>query len=261
MTVITESKLRAMLKKGIPNPYTINGDEKITPAAMDFLRDRKIAITNRHSDKSLPNLKESITDFMVPVGVSNRHIHLSTQDIHSLFGDDYHLTPYRDLSQPGQFAAKEQLTLLGPKGIIKDVRILGPARGETQVEISITDGFQLGVHPPVRLSGIIEDTPGLTLIGPKGCISLQRGVIVAKRHVHMSPEDAQKLGVEHGDTLLIQTTGERSIIFSDVIVRVSSSYRLDFHIDLDEGNAAGLKTGDYVQIIGKNGEFLSRPRG
>lgn len=261
MTVITESKLRAMLKKGIPNPYKISGDDKITPAALDFLRDRNITIENRHPVRTSITPKERLTDSKIPVGVSNRHVHLSLQDVHSLFGEGYNLTPYRELSQPGQFAAEEQLTLLGPKGIIKNIRILGPVREETQVEISITDGFQLGVHPPIRLSGIIEDTPGLTLIGPKGCISLQKGVIVAKRHVHMSPEDAQKFGVKHGDTLLIQTMGERPIIFSDVIVRVSPDYTLDFHVDLDEGNAAGLKTGDCVEIIGKNGEFLSRHGG
>lgn len=125
------------------------------------------------------------------------------------------------------------------------------------MEISKTDGFQLGIHPPVRLSGNIEETPGITLIGPKGFVTLERGVIVAKCHVHMSLEDAKRFGVENGDTLMLQTTGERPIIYPDVAVRVSPSYALDFHIDLDEANAANLRTGDVVTVRGKNGELYA----
>jgi len=257
MAIITESKLRSMLKTGIPNPYPI-GDDKLTPAAADFLRDRKIVVGNQHHIKHSLTSNEKEMHLMIPVGVSNRHIHLSSHDVEILFGKNYELTPIRELSQPGQFAAKEQVTLLGPKGIIPNVRILGPVREDTQVEISKTDGFQLGIHPPIRLSGSIDDTPGLTLIGPKGCIALHKGVIIARSHVHMSLEDAQHFDVKHGDGLLLQTIGERSIIFLDVIVRVAPRYKLDFHVDLDEGNAAGLKTGDYLKIVGKNGEFLSR---
>lgn len=246
-----------MLKKGIPNPFPFHEGDKITPAAIDFLRDRKIELDNKRSIHSMRTSVKSESELMIPVGVSNRHIHLSTDDIKLLFGENYTLTPLRDLSQPGQFAAEEQVTILGPKGLIKNVRILGPPREETQVEISKTDGFQLGIHAPVRLSGSTEDTPGLTLIGPKGCVSLQKGVIVAKCHVHMSLEHAAKFGVDHGETLLLQSLGDRSVIFSDVIVRVHQDYQLDFHVDLDEGNAAGLKTGDQVKVIGKNGELFS----
>ncbi|OIK15970.1 propanediol utilization protein [Bacillus sp. MUM 116] len=255
MTVITESKLRAMLKNGIPNPFTLGVGEKLTPSARDFLRERRIEVKLPHGRKNLYNSDQKPEGKLIPVGVSNRHVHLSPQDVETLFGSGYLLTPLRDLLQPGQFAANEQVSLLGPKGIFQNVRILGPARGETQVEISITDGFQLGVHPPVRLSGFIEDTPGLTLVGPKGCVVLEKGDIVAKRHVHLSHNDAKELNVKHGDRLLLETVGGRQIIFSDVIVRVHHSYYKDFHVDLDEGNAAGLKTGDLVKIIGKNEQF------
>ncbi|WP_144548579.1 phosphate propanoyltransferase [Bacillus sp. X1(2014)] len=256
MNLITESKLRSMLKRGIPNPFIIREDDKLTPAAVDFLRDRRITIKNQRLLKSVLPPNEHQTSFMIPAGVSNRHIHLAPEDVEILFGSGFSLTPYRELSQPGQFSANEQITLMGPKGVIQNVRILGPARGETQVEISITDGFQLGIHPPVRLSGSLEGTPGLTLIGPKGCISLQKGVIVAKRHVHMSVEDADRHHLQQGDQLIIQTLGDRPIIFTDVVVRVNPNYRLDFHVDLDEGNAASLKTGDQVKIVGKNGMFF-----
>lgn len=256
MVLITESKLRSMLIKGIPNPFIIREDDKLTPSAIDFLRDRRIQLKDQRFTKIPQPTIGNQSSLMIPVGVSNRHIHLAQQDVEVLFGESYTLTPMRELSQPGQFAASEQVSLLGPKGMIQHVRILGPARGETQVEISITDGYQLGIHPQVRLSGSLEGTPGLTLIGPKGCVSLQQGVIVAKRHVHMSPEEAKAWDLEQGDRLILETDGERPIIFTEVIVRVNPNYVLDFHIDLDEGNAAGLKTGDQVKLVGKNGQFF-----
>lgn len=259
MALITESKLRAMLKHGIPNPFPLQEGDKITPAAIDFLRDRNIKIPNKAS--TLQNRSHAVKheqDLRIPIGVSNRHIHLSQEDIQILFGPDYELTPFRELSQPGQFAAAEQLTILGPKGMIRDVRILGPARPETQVEISISDGFQLGVHPPLRLSGSIENTPGITLIGPVGVVALQKGVIVAIRHVHMSPDNAKLFGVQDGDELMVQTAGERPVIFPDVVVRISPEFKLDLHVDLDEGNSAGLKTGDEAKVIGKNGKLFGQ---
>lgn len=200
---------------------------------------------------------ESPIELSIPVGVSNRHVHLSQEDVENLFGVGYQLTPLRPLSQPGQFAAKETVTLLGPKGNIKGVRILGPARGSSQVEISKTDGYTLGIHPPIRVSGSLEGTPGVTLIGPSGFVSLPNGVIVAKCHVHMSDAEARTSGVEDGDNLILQMRGERSLIFPDVTVRVSPRYALDFHIDLDEANAANLSTGDQVHLVGKNGNWFS----
>jgi len=242
MAYITEHQLRAMLAKGIPDPYVLQPDEKLTPAALDFLKTRKIAVET--------GLRG------IPVGVSNRHIHLSPQDVEALFGSGYELTPLRELSQKGQFAASETVTLHGPKGTISGVRILGPARGATQVEISRTDGFALGIHAPVRLSGDIEGTPGIVLIGMKGKITIERGVIVAKSHVHLSPQDAESLRVSEGDRLMLQTSGDRPLIFPDVVARINPRFSLDFHVDTDEANAAGLKTGDRVQLIGRNGKFV-----
>jgi len=185
----------------------------------------------------------------IPVGVSNRHIHLSPQHLTQLFGKDYQLTVLRPLSQPGQFAAKETVTIKGPKGEISNVRILGPVRGETQVEISRTDSYILGVEAPVRMSGDIAGTPGLTVIGPNGEIHLDKGTIIAKRHVHFSPEEAELFGVKDGEKICLRTAGERSLIFDEVIARVHRNFALDFHVDTDEANAAGLRTGDYVEVV------------
>lgn len=258
MALITEAVLRAMVKKGIPNPYPFRENDKITPAAMDYLKGRGIQL--EMSKLSHPSQREEAErdSIWIPVGVSNRHVHLSPQDVDKLFGTGYSLTPMRPLTQPGQFAAQEQVSLLGPKGVIQGVRILGPARGESQVEISRTDGFQLGIHPPIRISGDTEGTPGLTIVGPKGCVTLGKGAIIAKCHVHLSVEEAASLGVKQGDSLILQTAGERSLSFLDVPVRVDRRFALDFHIDMDEANAANLNTGDRVRIIGKNGELFPR---
>jgi putative phosphotransacetylase len=256
MTVITETHLRAeMLKGTLSNPYFISRQHRLTPAARDFLRDRgiKIEVTGSNSTKKIVQTKE----LRIPVGVSNRHVHLSHHDVEVLFGKGYELTPYRSLSQPGQFAAEETVTLVGPKGVLSRVRVLGPARELTQVEISRTDGFTLGIHPPVRLSGSIEGTPGITLVGKVGSITISQGVIVAKNHVHMSPHDAKEFNVKEGDRLVVQAIADRSVIFPEVVVRINERFALDFHIDTDEANAANLRTGDFVKVIGKNGELFS----
>lgn len=257
MALITETTLRAMLRSGIPNPYLVRAEDKFTPAAIDFLKGRGIKVEAFQSSETEYPGSERVNPLSIPVGVSNRHVHLSPEDVEKLFGVGYQLTPQRPLSQPGQFAAKETVTLLGPKGNIQGVRILGPARGVSQVEISKTDGFTLGIHPPIRVSGSLEGTPGVTLIGPQGFVVLASGVIVAKCHVHMSDEDARTSGVQDGDSLMLQMRGERALIFPDVTVRVSPRYALDFHIDLDEANAANLSTGDQVHLIGKNGRWFS----
>jgi putative phosphotransacetylase len=185
----------------------------------------------------------------VPVGISARHIHLSPAHIELLFGGGYELKVLKDLSQPGQFAAEETVTIVGPKGKMDKVRILGPARGNTQVEISRTDAFALGVNPPVRESGNIEGTPGLKVIGPKGEVELEQGVIVAARHIHFHTADAAKWGIRDKQRLRVKLNGERPLIFEDVVARVSDQYALDMHIDTDEGNAAGVKTGDHAEIL------------
>ncbi|WP_202078667.1 phosphate propanoyltransferase [Caldalkalibacillus salinus] len=185
----------------------------------------------------------------IPVGISNRHIHLSPDHLKQLFGEVHELTELKPLSQPGQFAAAESVTIVGPKGEIQKVRVLGPVRRETQIEISRTDAFKLGINPPVRDSGDTEGTPGLRVVGPQGEVELDKGVIIAARHIHFHTSDAESFGVQNGDKVKIKTQGERAVIFDHVLCRVHDNYALDCHLDTDEGNAAGLKTGDTVELI------------
>ncbi|KEO84212.1 propanediol utilization protein [Tumebacillus flagellatus] len=185
----------------------------------------------------------------IPVGVSARHVHLSQEHLTALFGAGARLHPKKPLSQPGQFASEEKVDVRGPRGTIQNVRVLGPVRPETQLEISKTDALKLGLQPPVRESGRLEQTPGITVIGPQGQVTLTQGVIVAKRHVHFSPEDARRYGVRDGQSLTLRTTGERGLIFENVTARVSPKYKLDFHLDTDEANAAGLQSGDEAEMI------------
>lgn len=174
----------------------------------------------------------------IPIETSARHIHLSQTDFETLFGTDAELHYIKELSQPGQYACQERLTIVGPKSSLENVVILGPYRSATQVEISVTDARKLGIPGVIRQSGDIEDTPGCTLIGPKGQIELEKGVIVAKRHIHMTPLDAVRAHVKDNDIVFVITTSyERSLIFSDVVVRVSPSFKLAMHVDTDEANA------------------------
>jgi putative phosphotransacetylase len=186
----------------------------------------------------------------IVVGVSNRHVHLSQEDLEVLFGEGYELHPIKDLKQPGQYAAEEVVTLVGPKGSIEKVRVLGPVRKETQIEISQTDAFKLGVKAPVRDSGDLDGTPGIKIVGPKGEVETKKGLILAKRHIHMLPEDAETYGVKDKDLVyVVVESGDRKLIFGDVLVRVSPKYALEFHVDTDEANAALIKTGDIVKIV------------
>jgi putative phosphotransacetylase len=187
--------------------------------------------------------------FKVPVGISNRHVHLSQEHIEALFGEAHQLTPTKDLSQPGQFATEETVTLVGPKGSMAGVRVLGPARKATQIELAATDTFKLGVKPPVRDSGELGGTPGVELVGPAGKVKLEEGTIIAARHIHMTPEDAQKYNLKDGDHVKVSVPGPRAGIFERVLIRVSPNYALDMHVDTDEGNAFGLKNGDFVDVI------------
>lgn len=174
----------------------------------------------------------------IPIETSARHIHITETDFKTLFGADAELTYIKELSQPGQYACKERLTVVGPKGRFENVVILGPFRSATQVEISVTDTRKLGLPSVIRQSGDLNETPGCTLIGPSGQIELKEGVIVAKRHIHMTPIDAIRSHVKDNDIVFVITTSyERSLIFSDVVVRVSPSYRLAMHVDTDEANA------------------------
>lgn len=188
--------------------------------------------------------------FQVTVGLSNKHVHLSKEHINILFGEGHELTPIKDLSQPGQFACDEKVDLVGPKRTIKGVRILGPARKETQVEISLSDGFTLGLtEVPVRDSGKTEGTPGIKLVGPCGEVELEKGVIAASRHIHMHTTDAEKYGLKDKDIVSVKVGGPRGLIFENVLIRVNAEYALDMHLDVEEGNAAGLANGDAVEVI------------
>lgn len=174
----------------------------------------------------------------IPIETSARHIHLSEEDFHLLFGAEAQLHYKKELSQPGQYACEERVTVVGPKNTLENVIILGPFRSATQVELSVTDTRKLGLPSVIRQSGDTKDTPGCTLIGPIGRIELSQGVIVAKRHIHMTPLDAVRAHVKDNDVVFVITTSyERSLIFSDVVVRVHPSFRLSMHVDTDEANA------------------------
>lgn len=185
----------------------------------------------------------------VKVGLSNRHLHISEKDLVLLFGEGHKLTAKKDLSQPGQYACEEVVDIVGPKGTLKNVRILGPTRSATQVEISAADARALGVESIIRDSGDITGSPGCKIVGPLGSTEIKEGVILAARHIHMTPEDAEKFNVKDKDFVNVETAGERGVIFKNVLIRVSPSYALELHVDIEEGNAAGLSNGDSVELI------------
>ena len=187
----------------------------------------------------------------VPVGISVRHIHLTRADVDKLFGYGYQLTPKKALSQPGQFACEECLDVIGPKGELKRVRILGPERSATQIELAQTDCRTIGVNAPVRSSGDTKGTPGVTLRGPLGELTVPEGVIVADRHLHMTPAQAAAFGLADGDRVQIRIDGIKPGIMGGVLVRASSKCALDFHIDTDDGNAFLLRQGQLVTVLGK----------
>lgn len=177
------------------------------------------------------------------VEASGRHVHLSKEHVEALFGKGYELTPVKDLSQPGQFAAKERVRVIGPKGEFSNVAVLGPCRNFTQVELSLTDCREIGVKGIIRESGKIEGTPGILIgVGDK-YVHLDKGLIVAKRHVHMQPEDAERFGVKDGEIVKVKINSERPLIFEDVVIRVRDNFRLSMHIDFDEANACGYTSG------------------
>lgn len=190
------------------------------------------------------------SDDTVPVGVSNRHIHLTHEHVEALFGAGYTLTKLKDLSQPGQYACKETLTIVGPSmRPIEGVRVLGPERKKSQVEISRTDSYQLKVKPPVRESGRLEGSAPITIIGPCGVVILNEGCIIANRHIHMHPDDGARFGVRDGDTVTVQVDGARRTRFYDVQVRVHPDFRLEMHVDTDDANAAGIGNGARVRVV------------
>lgn len=183
----------------------------------------------------------------IPLEASARHVHLTGDQCLTLFGSD--LQPERPLSQPGQYLSKQRLTIIGPKGRFDKVAVLGPARKEAQVEISMTDSRTLGLTPPIRQSGHVHNTPGIILEGPNGRIGLQQGVIIAQRHLHLTPEDAVRFGVQDKQVVQLQTYTCRPVLFQNVLVRVSEQFSTAAHLDFDEANACGMKNGDFGRII------------
>lgn len=190
----------------------------------------------------------NINNWQIPVGVSNRHIHLKREHLEALFGEGYELTPMKELCQPGQYAAKETVYLVGPKNGIQGVRIIGPLRNITQVEIARTDSFSLGIKAPIRESGNIQGSPGCVLVGPKGTIILDEGVIIAERHIHLSKAQAQKLKLRDKDRVSVIIDGGRSLTFNNVLVRAGFAHEMEFHLDTDEANACTINNGEPVEI-------------
>lgn len=188
-----------------------------------------------------------LSNIFVQLEASGRHVHVTKEQAQTLFG--HGLTPKRPLSQPGQYLANERVTVLGPKGRFEHVAVLGPERSHGQVEISLTDGKVLGLQPPVRLSGHTEQTPGATLLGPKGQVTLPDGVIAAQRHIHMTPQDAEKFGVQDKQVVSLQTYTDRPVTFGDTVVRVSPDFATYVHLDYDEANACGYRSGDLGRIL------------
>ena len=186
---------------------------------------------------------------LIPIEASARHVHLCQADVDLLFGEGHQLTPKRELSQPGQYLCEERVSLIGPNGSFQKVAVLGPARPESQVEISRTDARTLGLKPPVRQSGDTDNSPGLVLVGDKGLSRIDHGVIVARNHIHMMPEDAARLGVEDKQLVSVKVNGNRPVTFHNVVVRVKDSFRLSMHIDFDEANAVELGADAHGELV------------
>ncbi len=191
--------------------------------------------------------QQVINRIFVPLEASGRHVHVTRAQAQVLFG--HLLTPKRDLSQPGQYLANERVTVVGPKGKFQNVAVLGPERPEAQVEISLTDARTLGVAPPIRPSGKVENSPGIVLQGPKGRVELKQGVIVAQRHIHVHPDDALRLGVQDKQLVKLKTYTDRPTVFEELLVRVHPAFKTSVHLDYDEANACGFREGDLGRIL------------
>ncbi|MCX6876488.1 MAG: acetate/propionate family kinase [Verrucomicrobia bacterium] len=231
-------------------------DSKVTVLVVPADEERMIAreALRAISRSYITRVLEAQKQQPFPVEVSAHHAHLTQEHVEALFGTGHQLTKHSDLSQPGQYACMEQLAIVGPKGRIERVRVLGPARKYSQVEIAMTEQFKLGVHPPIRESGDIADTPGCTVEGTVGSVKMERGVICAFRHIHMTPEDALRYGVRDKSIVRVRVAGDRELVFGDVLIRVDPSFALAMHIDTDEANAANLKTGAQGFIDGIQSE-------
>jgi len=233
-------------------------DSKVTVLVVPTDEERMMARESLHalSRSYITTVLEAQKQQAFLVEVSAHHIHLTQEHVEALFGKGHQLTKHSDLSQPGQYACREQLTIVGPKGRIERVRVLGPTRKYTQIEIAMTEQFKLGVHPPVRESGDVANTPGCTLEGPAGSVKLEQGVICALRHIHMTPADALRYGVRDKSVVRVRIAGDRELVFGDVLVRVDPMFALAMHIDTDEANAANVETGAQGYIDGIQSEGL-----
>lgn len=206
---------------------------------------KQMQSTGAKCEKTAPSNSSN----QIPIGVSNHHVHLAHEDLAKLFGVGAKLTNFKDLSQPGQFACEEKVTLVGPKGVIENVRILGPTRNQTQIELLQSDCVKLGVKAPVRDSGDLAGSAGLTLVGPKGAVTINEGAIVAARHIHMHTNDGDRFRLKDGDRVSVKVLGPRGLIFDEVLIRVSDKYKLEMHIDFDEANAAGVGNSCSGEIV------------
>ena len=213
------------------------------------MQNQDVELITRLVMEAIQQQAPSKQGFAVPVGVSARHVHLSQADLEVLFGEGYQLTKKKEL-MGGQFASNELVTIVGLKlRAIENVRILGPCRSKSQVEISATDAIKLGVNAPVRESGDIAGSAPIALVGPKGALYLKEGCIIAARHIHMSPADAKAAGVHDGDYVSVKADNERGTVFNNVKIRVDDSFTLEMHIDTDEANASRIATGNTVTIV------------
>jgi acetate kinase len=236
----------------------------IQPSRCELLAvatDEEHSIASQAAHLILEHDRPSTDGLTIPIAISARHVHLTDEMVEELFGEGHELTPRNPLSQPGQFASEETVTLVGPKNSLEGVRILGPTRSKNQVEISRTDEFFLGIDAPVRGSGDTDNTPGIALRGPNGEVTLEKGLICALRHIHMTPEDAHNFGVQDGDMVEVNVTGgPRDLTFGDVLIRVSPNYKLEMHIDTDEGNAAHLGRQAEGALVSTPGEAAIQKR-
>lgn len=194
--------------------------------------------------------QKKINRMKIPIEISARHVHLSKEDLEKLFGKEYELKKLKQLYQPSDFSCEETIDIIVGFKKIEKVRIVGPQRDQTQVEVSLTDVISSGILPPIKLSGELNGTGPVVLIGPKGVIDLDEGLIIAKRHIHCSPKEAKKLKLKNGDIVSVKIKGERAVIFENVILRIKEGYKLCLHLDTDEGNAAGInKTGEGIILV------------
>lgn len=260
--------LGAVLDEDKNRDVRLSDEEHVIDFSSDYSRvkllviatDEQLAIA-RSSAKLILEMDKVNIDLSIPIAISARHVHLTQATVEQLFGKGYQLTEYKPLSQPGQFACNEKVTIVGPKNQIERVRILGPTRSKDQVEISRTDEFFLGIDAPIRQSGHTENTPGCTLVGPEGKALLKEGVICAWRHIHMTPEDAERFQVSDMDIVDVEVNSNgRGLTFGNVMIRVSPKYKLEMHIDTDEGNAAELSNGAEGTLVSTEGEAMLKKK-